>query len=176
MFLLAQILRMLSAVFEILADGCSNKKLIFLLNGIYNLLAASSYFLLNAFTGGLGCLLAIVRNIIFYVNKDKTPLWVLITYLVFIISIGLISDFSLLGVMPCILVGIYTIGLYTGDVKIIKISVIITCILEIIYDYIVMAYAGIVVCSIDIVVVIISMILDKKKKELKKGKTMVLKI
>lgn len=168
MFILAQVLRIISAFFEILADGCSNKKLIFLLNGIYNLLSAASYFLLNAFTGGLGCLLAILRNIIFYIFKNKTPLWILILYLLFILSMAMISDFSLLGIMPCILVGIYTVGLYTGDVKTIKISVIITCVLEIIYDFIVLAYAGIVVCSIDIVVVIISMILDKKKKELKK--------
>ncbi len=164
MLIVAQVLRILSAFFEIMADASSDKKKIFFLNGIYNLLAATSYFLLNAITGGIGSLVAILRNVIFYKFKNKLSIFVLFIFLIFAFLLTLIDFKSMIDIIPFILVGLYTTSLFIGNVKFIKWAVIITCALEIPYDFIYSAYAGVLVCTIDIIIVSISMIKDRKKE------------
>ncbi len=164
MLIVAQVLRILSAFFEIMADASSDKKKIFFLNGIYNLLAAISYFILNAFTGGIGCLAAILRNVIFYKFKEKLSVIVLFIFLAFTFCLTLIDFKAMIDIIPFILVGLYTTSLFLGNVKFIKWAVIITCILEIPYDFIYASYAGVLVCTVDIIIVTISMIKDKKKE------------
>ena len=166
MLIAAQIFRIISAIFCIIADASSEKKKIFFFNGIYNFLAAVSYFMLNAIAGGIGCLVAILRNVIFYKSKNKVPLWILICYLLFVFVLTSIKINNIFDFIPFVLVATYTIGLFIGKVNIIKLSVIITCVLEIIYDYMCLSYAGIVVCVIDIIIVVISMIRDRKKEVL----------
>jgi hypothetical protein len=157
MIIAAQFIKLLSSIFEIMADRANNKNKMLIYNGIYNTLSGIQYLLLNAITGALCSFLTIIRNIIMYIFKKDTPLYIVIIYFILLFFINLNSINSLLTFLPVLLVMIYTMALYTNDIKVIKISVIITCSLEIIYDYVFHAYVGIAVCIIDIILVALSM-------------------
>ena len=163
MFILAQIIRLVSAVFEVMADAANSKKHIYIYNGIYNFLAAISYFMLNAFTGGIGCLAAILRNVLFYKSKDKVNVFVLIGYLLFVLVLTLIDVPNIIAFIPFLLVAIYTLGLYSNNVKTIQYCILIVGVLEIIYDFVCKSYAGIAICVFDMIIVVISMFKEKKE-------------
>ena len=169
---LAQVFKIISAFFGIAADKSSNRKKIYLYNAISNFFSGVQYYFLNAIAGAISSFVAIFRNVIFYKYQKKVPLYVLILFLIGLILINCGSYVNYLSIIPVSLVVLYTVALYINKVRIIKYVVIITCLLEIVYDVYYLAYAGIVVCVIDTILVIRSLIVDKKliNKEDKKIK------
>lgn len=160
--ILAQIFRLISSFFYISGDKSNNRKKIFTYNGIYNFFSGIQYFLLNAITGAICSFLAIIRNIVLYKNAKKVPIWGMVIYLMIILVLNLLIYDKPISLLPVLLVFIYSIALYIGDIMIIKYSVILVCLIEIIYDIYYKAYVGIAVCIIDIILVIISMFKIKK--------------
>ena len=71
---------------------------------------------------------------------------------------------DLISIIPILLTIIYTMALYIGNIIFFKFSIIVVCILEIIYDIVYDAYVGIAICIIDIILVTISFIRMKRKK------------
>lgn len=71
---------------------------------------------------------------------------------------------GIITLLPIFLILFYSIALYIGKVIIIKYAVILTCLLEIIYDYYYQAYVGIIFCIVDIILVIISIYKLKIKR------------
>ena len=87
-------------------------------------------------------------------------------YLLVVIALNLLAYDGLITLLPILLILFYSIALYIGKVKIIKYSVIITCLLEIIYDAYYKAYVGIAVSVLDIILVTISLYkLNNNKKK-----------
>ena len=80
-----------------------------------------------------------------------------------VLMLNLLIYDGLITILPFLLVLFYSIALYIGNVKYIKYAVIITCLLEIIYDVYYHAYVGIVVSILDIILVTISLYKLKKK-------------
>jgi sulfite exporter TauE/SafE len=160
----AQIFRLISAFFYLAGDRSNNKKKIFTFNAVYNFFSGIQYLLLNAITGALCSFLAILRNVFLFRFGKRVPLWIFISYLLIVLGLNLLVYDGLITILPFFLVLFYSIALYIGKVKYIKYSIIITCLLEIIYDIYYLAYVGIIVSIIDIILVIISL------KKLKKGK------
>lgn len=165
MMLLAQLFRIAGSVFGLSADKSNNTKKVFLYNGISNLLCAIQYFLLNAISGGITSIIAIFRNLIFYKYKEKVTVKELLMYFLILILLSIYSINGIISVIPVLLVIIYSTALYTKNIYTIKYAVLITCVLEIIYDAVYKAYAGIFVCILDIILVSIS--LYKLKKQTK---------
>ena len=163
MFIVAQIFRLLSAVFGIMADRSSDTKKIYVFNGISNFLSSVQYYLLGAISGAVSSMAAILRNIIFYKSGDKKPIVALIIYLVFICLLNIPTYDGLISLLPTLMVITYTIAIYNKDIVKIKYAIIVAMSLEIIYDIHYYAYVGLVVSIIDIIVVIISLIKYKKK-------------
>ena len=162
MFIIAQIFRIFSAIFMIIADKSSDTKKIYLYNGISNFLSSIQYELLGAFSGAVSSMAAILRNIIFYKSGDKKPFIALIIYLIFMCLLAIPTYDGIISLLPTIMVVVYTIAIYGKDVLKIKYAIIIAMTLEVIYDIHYHAYAGIIVCIIDIVLVTISLIKLKK--------------
>lgn len=169
---IAQIVRVAAAIFCIIADHSNNRKKMLVFNAVYNFLNGVHYALLNAITGAISSIITVLRNVIFYVFKKRVPVAVLLVYFIIVILINLGSINSPISIIPVFLVMIYSTALYIGNLWGIKIAVIITCSLEIIYNIYVGAYVGIAACVIDIIFVIISMRKLKKlqKKPKKKSK------
>ena len=156
MIILAHTFRIIATIFCIIADKTNDKNTLLLCNGIYNFFNGLHYLLLNAITGAICSFITIIRNILFYVYKKKVPLIFIILYFILIIMINIKSIDSLITFIPIPLVIIYTTAIYVGEPYKLKIAIIITCILEIIYDYVFLSYIGIIVCIIDIILVALS--------------------
>ncbi len=156
MVIAAQIFRLISAFFTLISDKSASKKKILEYNSVSNFFCAIQYFCLNAITGGICSLIPILRNIMMQKSKKRLPFYMIIIFLAgsFLCNLGNLSD--IISYIPFSLVVIYTLGLYSENMYILKISIILTCILEIIYDVIFKAYVGIGVCVIDIILVLIS--------------------
>ena len=165
LMVIAQIVRIAAAIFCIIADHSNNRKKMLVFNAIYNFLNGVHYALLNAITGAISSIITVLRNVIFYVFKKRVPVAVLLVYFIIVILINLGSINSPISIIPVFLVMIYSTALYIGNLWGIKIAVIITCSLEIIYNIYVGAYVGIAACVIDIIFVIIPM---RKLKQLQK--------
>ena len=165
---LAQIFRLISSVFYLAGDRSNNKKKIYTCNGIYNFFSGIQYLLLNAITGALCSFLAILRNIFLFKYGKKVPILGFIIYLVIVLILNLLAYDELITILPFFLVLFYSIALYIGNVKIIKYSVILTCLLEIIYDVYYHAYVGIIVNILDIILVTISLYKLKRNNVKKK--------
>ena len=163
MFITAQVFRLLSAIFMIIADKSSDTRKIYVFNGISNFLSSVQYYLLGAISGAVSSMAAILRNIIFYKSGNKKPIVALIIYLVFICLLNIPTYDGLISLLPTLMVIIYTIAIYNKDIVKIKYAIIVAMSLEIIYDIHYCAYVGLVVSIIDIIVVLISLIKYKKK-------------
>lgn len=164
MLIIAQISRIIGSIFMLIADQSNDNKKILIYNGIGNLFCGIQYFLLNAITGAVCSIAAILRNIFFYDEKKRAPLIVLLIYFIFVYACGFGNYSDILSYVPVLLVIIYTLALYSKKVLVIKYSVILICLLEIIYDITCSAYVGIIYCVIDIILVTISLIKMKNKK------------
>lgn len=159
----AHLLRIIGSIFSILADKSSSKNRIYFYNAIANFFCGLQYYLLNAISGAISSFVAIARNIIFYKFPKKVPLYALILYLIGTVLINVGSFHNFITFIPVLLVIIYSTSLYTRKVIFIKYAVIITSLLEIIYDIHYKAYVGIIVCIIDIIFVLVSLYKDKDK-------------
>ena len=167
MFIAAQIFRVFAAFFSILGDHADNPKKLYIYNGIGNFLASIQYALLGAFSGAVSSMAAILRNLIFYKNDTKKPIVALIIYLLFICLLNVPTFDGLISILPTIMVVLYTISIYRGNMVHVRYVVIFTCFLEIIYDIYYSAYVGIIVCIVDIILITIKLIRDKSSKNLK---------
>ena len=163
--ILAQIFRIIGSVFSIISDKSNNMKKIFIFNSIGNFFNGISYFFIDAITGGIGNLIAILRNVIFYKYKDKVKISTLIVYFIITILLSIKSITEIISVIPIVLVIIYSCAIYTNKPIVIKYSVLVICLLEIIYDFVYHAYVGIVVCIIDITLILYNLLkTDEKAK------------
>lgn len=159
----ANIVRIIAAFFDILAANTTETKKIYLYNGIYNFLLGIQYYILNAIAGAISSFVAILRNIIFHRHKSSS-IYALIIYLIFVIVINIPAYEGLISTLPVIMVFMYTIAIYRANIIEIKYVSAITCVLEIIYDVYYHAYIGVGICIIYIVVITISIIKIKRSK------------
>ena len=165
--IVANIVRIIAAFFDILSANATETKKIYLYNGIYNFLLGVQYYILDATAGAISSFVAILRNIIFHRHKDSS-IYALIIYLIFVILINIPAYEGIISTLPIIMVFMYTIAIYRANIMEIKYVSIITCALEIIYDIYYHAYVGAIVCVIYIIVVTISIIRIKRSKVVKK--------
>lgn len=167
MIIIAQIIRLIGSVFGLIADKSDEPKKIYLFNGVFNLANAIQYFLLGAITGAISSFIAIFRNVLFYKYKSKVPIIVILIYFLITVLLNIPGYVGLISLIPILLVIIYTIALYAGNILFFKCANITIYILEIIYDIVYDAYVGIIICIIDLIVVTISLVKLKKESKQK---------
>ena len=142
-FILAQILGLFALIVLIISFNKNKKKEILKYQILSSLLFGLQYLLLNAYTGCLMNLICMIRNIIFSKYK-KVPIYYLIIVIILMIFLGLLSYQDIYSLLPLIAVILYSIGLYKGKTKIIRIIELISCSLFIIYNIKVQAYIGLI--------------------------------
>lgn len=155
--IIANVMRIIGSLFGMISDSNNDIKKMSIYNGISNLFCAVQYFLLGAITGGISRIVSILRNYLFYKYKNQVSTVALILYFTFLILINYTSITSLMTFIPVLLVIVYTIGLYSSNKIVLKYSILITCVLEIIYDMHYQAYAGVFFCALDAILVLISL-------------------
>lgn len=167
MFVISQIIRFISSVLGITADAVLDKKRVYILNGISNALAAISYFMINAVTGGICAIISVLRNVYVYFSKKKPSIYVGVLYTIIVILISLPNINGIVSILPVAVILIYGWSLLSDNMKLIKISIIIVDILSIIYDFYVGAPVGVLANAISLFLTIASEVLyfGKKIKE-----------
>lgn len=162
MFIIAQVTRLISFIFDSISAKSNTNKNITLYNGIANVFLGVSYLALNALTGAICSFIAIFRNIVFYKYKNKLPFIILLLYFLVIFLLSYNQIHILVDVIPLLLVIIFGTALYYQNYIGLKMAGIITSLLEIIYDYYYHSYVGIATCVIYVILIVISLL---KKKE-----------
>lgn len=166
MFIISQMIRFIASILGIAADANLNKKRMYILNGISNTLTAISYFMINAITGGIGAAISVLRNIYVYFSNKKPSTIVAIVYSIIVIAISIPEINGIVSIIPIVIVLLYSWALFSDNMKLIKLSIIIVDILGIIYDFYVGAPVGVAANALSLILTVISEIrYFRKNKE-----------
>ena len=149
-FIIAQIIGGIALIVLIVSFQKSEKKKLLKYQMFSSLLYAIQYVLLGAYTGSLMNLICMVRNFIFnkYENK-RPPLYLLIIIITLMVGFSTISYEGLISLLPMIAVVLYSIAIWDGNLKKVRIVEIISCLLYIIYNIKVQAYTGLIATVIE---------------------------
>lgn len=157
MFYMAQLIGLIGLIITIFSFQKNNKKT--LLN--YQILSSSlfsiQYILLQATSGFFMNITMCIRNIIFsrYKNDNVPNIYITIVIIILLL-LSLLSYNGPISLLPCIGSFIYTIALAKSSLKVTRIANSITCILYIIYNINVLAIAGIISASVELISTLIA--------------------
>lgn len=168
-FIIAQIIGLFALIVLIISFNKNKNEDLLKYQIISSLLFGLQYLLLNAITGFFMNVLCMIRNIIFSRYK-KVPIYYLIIIIILMIVLGLLSYQDIYSILPIIAVVLYSIALYKGQNKVIRIIELISCSLFIVYNIKVGAYIGLIStiiefigCLIIVIFKYISNICEEKK-------------
>ena len=142
-FIMAQILGLFALIVLLISFSKKDKDELLKYQIMSSLLFGLQYLLLNAITGFLMNIVCMIRNYIFSRYK-KIPIYYLIIVIILVVTLGLISYRDYYSLLPIIAVILYSIALYKGNTRIIRIIELISCSLFIIYNIHVDAYVGLI--------------------------------
>lgn len=163
---LSFIVGIIAFIFFVFSLIQKNKKRILVLQIIANILYAVQYSLLLVFTPAIMNIINITRSYWYYkdeLNHKKTPLWVLIMFIVIIFVVTIFIYDGYLSLVPPIITSIYAIATYQNNLKILRLTFMICACIWIIFNYSVGAYSGIIGNVFEIVFGTIGLIINKDK-------------
>ena len=161
-FIIAQVFGIIALIVLIISFQKNTTKKLLKLQVMSSLLYALQYLFLNAYTGLYMNIACAFRNILFY--KEKKSLIKLIIIIVLMIILGILSYSNIYSLLPMIAVIIYSIALWYGNLKIIRIVEVISCSLYIIYNIKVLAITGFIATIIELIGAIVAIIKSKNKE------------
>jgi len=171
MFILAQILSFIAMLVNMVAVQLKTKKQILLTIVASNLLFIISYILLGAYVGAITCGIVAIEIIINTILEDKgkkTPIYLIIVYLIISILIGIFTFGSLVDLLPIIASILFIFTLVQSKESSVRLLILGNLISWVIYDMFVKAYLAGASDSFVILSTIAAIIRYDIKKELKK--------
>ena len=169
-FIVAQILGLFALFILGYSFQKDNKENLLKLQMISSLLFALQYIFLTAWTGALMNFICIVRNYIFKkYEESKTPIGIVCILIVLMIVLSAISWSGWISILPTLAIILYTISLTQNELKIVRLTEIISCSLFIIYNIKVLAITGLISTIIELVVAGIAIIRYDLLKSSKKS-------
>lgn len=159
---MGQLLGFFYALFLILSSWGKNVKQILVMQTISFIFKGFHYYLLGGLSGFLTSVISAIRNLIFYKLKKSKILSVIFILLYLIIGFVTYQDvFSLIPVLATIF---YTIIINKNKENYLRIGLLITSLLWLIYNIYLLSYSGIIVQIINLFSSVLAMIkLDKRK-------------
>ena len=174
--IIAQILGFLTILLGILAYQVKTDKQLLVVNLLDCGVFAAHYFLLGAIPGAVLNTVGVLRSLVYY-HKDKSfykPRLFPVIFAVLMLSLGIWSSVAAGdGIYASLVIAglvINTLCLSFKSAQHIRISVLITCPMVLIYDVIVHSWGGAVYESVAIVSAIIGIIRYREKKTAQAGK------
>lgn len=147
MFIIAQILSFTAMIINMIAVQFKSKKQILLTIVISNVLFVISYIFLKAYIGAITCgitAIEILINTILENKGKKTPLYLIILYLIISISIGIFSFSNIIDLLPIFASILFILTLIQSKEKNVRLLILGNLMSWVIYDFFVKAYlAGI---------------------------------
>lgn len=157
-FIIAQIFGLVALIILVISFQKNKKERLLKLQMFSSLLYAIQYIFLKAYTGFFMNIICMIRNLIFNKFKNKRPpLYCLVIIIALMISCSIFTFNGIISILPTIAVSIYSIALWIGNMKIIRVVEIISCILFIIYDIKVLAILGLIATIIEMISAIIAL-------------------
>ena len=150
-FIIAQLFGLFALIVLIISFNTKNKKRLLKYQIFSCLLYGLQYLFLKAYTGFLMNIVCMIRNYLFYKSKKKIPIYYLIIIISLIIILGIISYKDIFSLLPISAVILYTIALFKGNTKIIRIFELICCLLYLLYNIKVQAYIGVISTIIEFI-------------------------
>ena len=156
MFYIAQIIGTIGLIIVILSFQKNNKENLLKYQIVSTLFFGTQYILLNALSGFFMNTTMCIRNLIFLRYKNRVPKKYLTLIIIIMIFLSLLSYNGPISLLPCIGSIAYTITLAKYSIKATRIANSITCALYIIYNINVLAIAGIISATIELISTIIA--------------------
>lgn len=165
-FAIAQVMGCIALIVLILSFQKNNKKQLLKYQIISSFIYGIQYFFLNAYSGCLINFMCMIRNYIFNkYEKEKTPIHWLVLVVILLIIASIFTYNGLISILPTIAVLLYTFAIWTGNLKVIRFTEIISCSLYIIYNVYVLAITGLAATIIELIAAVITVYrFDIKKK------------
>lgn len=169
-YLLSQLLGLIAFIFSVSAYHRNTKEKI--LNNMIcsNILNLFQYFLLNAYTGCVTKIIAIVRDtfIVLKRKNDKLNRMVFLYIFIFLyVIVGYITYTNVISLFPLLAAVLYLIPIWNGNKKTVKITAFTTYFLWLFYNIYVLSIVGVISNSISIVSTGFAIYNDKKKSDVK---------
>lgn len=158
-FIIAQIIGAIALVILMLSFQKNTKETLLKYQILSSLLYAVQYIFLKAYTGSMMNLTCMLRNFIFkkYDNDNKkVPVIWLIIVVTIMIALSLITFNGWISLLPMIAVVAYSIALWVGNLKVVRMIEVFSCVLFIIYNVKVLAITGLIATVIEMLAAIVA--------------------
>lgn len=155
-FIIAQIIGIIALIVLMISFQKNTKEKLLKYQMVSSFLYAIQYLFLGAYTGCLMNFTCMVRNYIFNRYKNKVPIYYLIIVILIMIFLSMLTYSGLISLLPMIAVVLYSCALWYGNLKIVRITDIISCLLFIIYNIKVLAITGLIATFIEMLATIIA--------------------
>ena len=177
MYILSQVLAFISLILNVFSRGFKKQSHSILVNMVSNIFGLLSCLLLFAYMGMAGLIVSTIRSIVFYIysknNWDK-KLWLLLLFIGLQLGVCIftsaVSGFVLIDfVLIMLKSSLFAFGCWQHNVKVFRISSILSCIMAIIYYMLYAGYINAVSELLSIILLVIVMIKEyyNKKVEVK---------
>ena len=151
MFLLAQLLGGIALIILVISFQKNKRSNLLRYQVFSSIFFALQYLCLNALNGCLMNVMTAIRNYLFSKFKNKVPIIYLIFIIIIMMILSIISFNGIFSLLPSIAVIIYSIAIWYGDLKIIRVAEVISCLLFIIYNIKVLAIVGLISTIIELI-------------------------
>lgn len=155
-FIIAQIIGIVALIVLMLSFQRNEKRVLLKYQTISSLLYAIQYVFLEAYTGSLMNLTCMARNIIFNKYKNRVPIYWLIIIVALMVVFSLLTYNGIISLLPMFAVILYSIAVWYGNLKVIRITEVISCSLFIIYNIRVLAITGLIATIIELMAAVIA--------------------
>ena len=113
-------------------------------------------------------IVCVIRNIVFKKYEERTvPIYFLILIIVVMMILSLFSYTGPISLLPCIACILYSYGVWQNNLKITRITEVISCSLYIIYNIKVLAFVGLISTLIEMTSALIAIYRFDIKKDYK---------
>lgn len=156
-FIFAQIIGAIALVILMISFQKNKKETLLKYQTISSLLYALQYLLLTAYTGCFMNLMCMIRNYVFNKYGDKkVPVYWLLLVVTIMILLSSVSYTGLISCLPMIAVVIYSIAIWSGNLKMVRCVNVVSCMLFIIYNVKVLAISGLIATIIEMLAALIA--------------------
>ena len=166
-YLLSQFFAMINYATLIISYQIKDKKKILIYSSIGCTFSAISFYLLNAYSGCAMALLAVLRNILFMIDKKynrRRNIYTLSFVLIALIFRAFLTYDGLLSLLPVIATLFYTLSVWADDINIYKELGVPTEVFWLSYHIYLKSIVGIIFESLLFISVVVSLIKFRKHK------------
>ena len=156
-FIIAQVFGGFALIIYIISFYKDTKKQLLKYQIFSSLLYIIQYIFLGAYTVCLMSLICIIRNSIFsYYDNQKIPVHSLIFVIILMIIFSIFTFYGFISLLPMFESIMYSVALWGGNLKTIRLAEIVSCIIYIFYNICVGAYVGLIGTIIELVTAVIA--------------------